>query len=100
MRIRFADKDSQEALQEIKDALGGRKLGKIVSFDMQDDELTVTIKKMGKSTLEFSNNSAANQTEWELTNEKIALAHKPFRDEMIQKLTKVVHSIGGEVTDL
>lgn len=100
MKIYFENKEPEKALQDIQNALIGRKLGKLVTFDLHDNDLTVTIHKMGKSHLEFSYKNTINgKMEWELTSEKIALAHRAFKNEVMEKLIKIVNSIGGEVVN-
>lgn len=98
MKIKFKEDRPAEILEEIKENLGGRKLGKIVEFEMDGKNLKVTIKKMGKSYLEFTHAPDNGGLQWELTDEKIALSHKAFKGEVLEKITRVVNQIGGEVT--
>ena len=97
MKICFENKDPETALEDLQAALLGRKLGDMISFDLDHSQLRVTIKKMGKSTLEFSGQSNGGGTDWELTSEKIALAHRAFKDEMLEKLGKIIDSVGGQL---
>lgn len=99
MKIRFKEKAPQAALADIKKALEGRKLGELVAFNLEKDDLTVTIQKMGKSVLEFTKNPASKggDLEWDLTSEKIALTHKAFKGEVIDKITKIIQGVGGQV---
>ena len=46
MHIHFKEKDPSKVLASIREAMGDRELGKIVSFDMDTSSLTVTISKL------------------------------------------------------
>ena len=97
MRFSFRQGTPEEIVARLEDKLEGRKLGKMVSFDLSGNNLEVTIKKMGKSSLYFQGSSKGKGTEWELEDEKIALTHRAFKGEVLSKITKIVEQIGGEV---
>lgn len=92
------DLEPTEVVERIKNELGGRKLGKILTFEISETELNVTIKKMGTSTLSFTRSSDSENINWVLSKEKIALTHRPLKSDMIEKLTAVIKKTGGEVT--
>ena len=97
VNITYKEGSPEEILSAIKEKLGGRKLGKMVTFELEGADLTVTIKKMGTSHLNFKNYSADNGVEWRLEKEKIALSHRAFKSEVLEKLTHVVEQTGGEI---
>lgn len=97
MRISFKDIKPSDVLEQIREKLDGRKLGDMVHFELRGTDLEVTIKKMGTSTLTFKNVGKGDHIEWELTSEKIALAHKAFKGDVMEKITKVVTQVGGKV---
>ncbi len=99
MKINFSDTDPQKILKNITDALGGRELANIVDFNFEGKDLIVTISKFGTSVLTFSNRAANNGLQYELTSEKIAFAHRAFKDEVKQKLFKVIQNAGGSVLE-
>lgn len=98
MKITYKKKDPQEILSLIEERLGGRKLAKILSFKLEGNDLFVTIKKMGTSQLNFSHVENQGEITWTLTKEKIALSHKAFKGEVLNKLAKVVSDTGGQLS--
>jgi hypothetical protein len=97
MKVLFQETDRSKVLADIKSALGDRKLSEMVSFAMTTGNLEVTISKFGTSTLQFSEKPVANGLEYSLANEKIAFAHKAFKDEVTQKILRVIEKAGGKV---
>lgn len=97
MHIHFKEKDPSKVLASIREAMGDRELGKIVSFDMDTSSLTVTISKLGKSTLTFLKKASDIGVELVLDNEKIALTHKAFKNEVTDKIMKIIEKAGGSV---
>ena len=98
MKIKFNSQDRKKILQDIRDTMGGRQLAEMVSFDMSAGSLTVTISKMGKSTLDFEESADGDGLVYDLRKEKIAFTHKPFKDEVTKKIMDVVTKAGGIVT--
>ena len=99
MKLHFPKGNPQEIITQIEDKLDGRKLGKIVRFTLSGHDLEVTIKKVGTSSLFFMGASTNGGFDWVLEKEKIALAHKAFRSEMLKKIAKIVDQIGGKMID-
>lgn len=99
MKISFKENDPNKVLKSITDALGGRELGKMVDMRFEGKDLVVTISKLGTSTLVFSNKAAKDGLQYELTTEKIAFAHRAFKDDVKEKLFKVITGAGGKVQD-
>lgn len=97
MEIQFKDKDTKAVIEGIKNKLDGRKLGDLLEIEADGEDIRVTIRKMGTSTLEFSHQKTKEGHSWELSKEKIALTHKAFRGEIIEKLTHIVDSLGGKI---
>ncbi|SMF21607.1 hypothetical protein [Pseudobacteriovorax antillogorgiicola] len=97
MKITFPESETKTVVDNLKDAMGERALSKIVSFEINGDDLTVTLSKLGKSTLHFSRQSASEGSTFTLTKEKIALAHKALKGEVTQKIIKVIEKAGGSV---
>jgi hypothetical protein len=98
MKIKFPQQDNQEIVSNICNALGGRELGKIVDFKVVGNDLNVTISKMGTSELLFSGTKTASGWEYQLSKEKIAFTHRPFKDDVIAKIRSVIISCGGTVS--
>jgi hypothetical protein len=98
MDVKFPEKDLGVIIEKIKTALGGRELGKMVSFDQKGNEMIVTISKFGTSTLTFAKKASADGCHLKLENEKIAFAHKALKGEVTEKIVKVIQQAGGTVT--
>lgn len=97
MVIYFQDKDPKVILDSINQAMGDRALKKIVSFELDDSTLFVDIKKMGTSRLTFEMEENTSGITCTLQKEKIALAHRAFKDEVTEKILKIIQKAGGKV---
>ena len=97
MEIYFKDKNAKEVIEGIKDKLGGRKLGDLLEIEADGDDIRVTIRKMGTSTLEFSHQEKKDGHTWAPSKEKLALTHRAFKGEILEKLTNIIDSMGGKV---
>jgi len=97
MIISYKEGQPEEILSQIREKLGGRKLGQMLQFHLEGGDLDVTIKKMGTSRLSFEQMSDGPSLRWELKSEKIALSHRAFKGEVLEKLTKVIQQTGGTV---
>jgi hypothetical protein len=98
MQIQFPDNDPQAIVKKLEDAMGGRALAKMVNFDMSGNELIVTISKLGTSTLHFKCDHTPKGCHFALSKEKIALAHRPLKGEVTEKIVKVIQKAGGQVS--
>ncbi|WP_141735360.1 hypothetical protein [Oligoflexus tunisiensis] len=98
MQIQFSENDPQAVIQKLQDAMGGRQLAKMVNFDMSGNEMIVTISKLGTSTLHFKCDQTPQGCHFALTKEKIALAHRPLKGEVTEKIVKVIQRAGGQVS--
>lgn len=99
MKIGFDKHSPAEAVAALENNLSGRKLGSMVSFELDTNELVVVISKLGKSKLNFSVNKAGQNTEFNLASEKIALSHRALKDSVIEKLEKVIVESGGKILE-
>lgn len=98
MKVEFQEKDRKKVLAAIESAMGGRKLAEMVNFNLKPGVLEVVISKLGTSTLTFSETESAQGLSYNLSNEKIAFTHRAFKDEVTQKIAKVIEQAGGKVT--
>ena len=98
MEVDFELSDRDQILANIKKAMGGRQLSKMVDFDMQSGEMVVTISKLGKSKLVFSEKTNDKGLTYTLSKEKIAFAHKAFKDDVTDKIIGVIEQAGGTVS--
>lgn len=77
----------------------GRALGDIVSLGEEGGNLIVKISKLGTSTLQFDRSEQGDDTIFTLSVEKIAFAHKAFKDEVKSKLVHLIEKSGGKVLE-
>ena len=98
MKVFFPDKDPKAILGKIKEAFGGRELGKIVEFSTSSSNLLVTISKLGTSTLKFDREDKDEGIEYTLSKESIAFTHRAFKDDITDKIVRVLEQAGGKVT--
>ena len=98
MKVYFIEKNRDKILASIKEALGDRELAKLVHFNMNVGSLDVVISKLGTSTLQFTEEETTLGMEYRLTSEKIAFAHRAFKDEVTKKIVRVIERAGGKVT--
>ena len=98
MQIQFPDQDPNAIIQKLQDALGGRQLSKMVSFQLNAGEMVVTIAKLGTSSLHFTCKATEKGCHFSLTKEKIALTHRALKGDVTEKIVKVIEKAGGQVT--
>ena len=99
MEIKFPkDKKTEDIIKTLEEQLDGRKLGQMVQFSSEDGNLKVLINKLGKSTLEFCRADDDDDACFKLEKEKIAFAHRAFKDDITQKIMQVIEKIGGKVS--
>lgn len=97
MKVLFTEKDRNKILARIKEAMGSRKLAEMVEFGLKPGELEITISKMGTSILRFQEKAIDQGLQYELATEKIAFTHRAFKDEVKDKILKVVEAAGGKL---
>ena len=98
MKAFFKGMDLAAIKTALETAMKGRRLGELTRLDVTGNRLSATISKMGTSTLVFEGASRDGGTELSLTQEKLALTHRPLRGEVKDKLSRVVEQAGGTVT--
>ncbi len=97
MKILFNKKSNSAVIEDIKKTMEGRSLGDLVSLEESNGGLLVKISKLGTSTLQFDRVDQGDQSTYTLTTEKIAFAHRAFKDEVTSKLIQVIEKSGGTV---
>lgn len=97
MNIHFPAQSLAEVISKIETALSGRSLGDMVSFNEKPSAIEVVISKLGTSTLTFDAKKNKDGFDLNLAQEKIAFAHRAFKDEVKSKLVSVIEKAGGKV---
>lgn len=99
MKIQFPSQSTSDIINSLKKELSGRSLGDLVSLDSSGHDLIMKISKLGTSSLIFSRSENPGAVVFTLTSEKIAFAHKAFKDDVKQKLQQVIIKVGGTVLE-
>lgn len=90
--------DSPDAfIAKVMTAIGGRDLGKIVSFKHASGEMSVIFSKLGTTEIKYSVDQTGEGFKAALKSEKVALAHRPFRSDIEGKLISVMKKLGARV---
>lgn len=97
MKVYFEGKDRHKILDNIKVAMGDRRLAEMVQFSLEDGNLNVTISRLGTSVIHFSEQETGTGLEYALKSEKIALTHRGFKDEVREKILRCLEKAGGKV---
>ncbi len=98
MKAFFKDMDPQAIVAALTKAMAGRKLADLTRLAITPTAIVATVSKMGTSTLTFTTRAQDGGTEVSLTEEKLALTHRPLRSEVKDKFVKLVEKAGGVVT--
>ena len=99
MKIKFTKQPNSEIISALQKTMEGRALGQIVSVGEEGGNLIVKISKLGTSTLQFDRSEQGNDLIFTLSVEKIAFAHKAFKDEVKSKFVSVIEKSGGKVLE-
>jgi hypothetical protein len=99
MKLKFKKQSNQAIIKSLEDAMAGRNLKDLISLEDQDNCLVVKISKLGTSTLTFSRTDHGEDAQFILSSEKIAFAHKAFKNDVTDKLIHIIKKAGGEVIE-
>lgn len=84
-------------VQKVTESLSGRELGKIVTLNTAPSEVSIIFSKLGKSEVVYNLTSSDNGFKCEFKSEKIALTHRPLRNDIESKLARVLEENGASV---
>jgi hypothetical protein len=99
MKIKFPKKANSDIITALRKTMEGRSLGELVTLGEEDGNLIVKISKLGTSTLQFDRSETPHDAVFTLSSEKIAFAHKAFKDDVKAKLVQVIEKSGGTVLE-
>ena len=99
MKVQFALQSNSSIVILIRKTMEGRALGELVSIDEEGGHLVVKISKFGTSTLQFQRSDKGEHAVFTLASEKIAFAHKAFKDEVKSKFLHVIEKSGGTILE-
>lgn len=97
MKIQFPKQSNADVIASLQKVLSGRAIGDMISLEDKGASMLMKISKLGTSTLTFSRSEAGDKVIYTLSEEKIAFAHRAFKDEVKDKLTSVVEKAGGQM---
>ena len=97
MKIQFPKLSNAEIISSLQKVLSGRSLGDLVSIEDLGNSMVMKISKLGTSSLTFSRAESDKEVTYTLTDEKIAFAHRAFKDDVKEKLVHVVEKAGGKM---
>lgn len=99
LKIHFDLKDPEEVVKLIQDQLAHHEMKKNIAFDLDDDELIVTISKLGTSKLIFREEPSTKGLTFVLASQKVALAHRAFKEEVKESIKEFVIEAGGSIDE-
>ena len=79
--------------------MGDRTLSEMVAFEIDKNQMIITISKLGTSTLTFARLDETERVFFTKISEKIAFTHKAFKGDVTQALVKIVKKAGGTVEE-
>jgi hypothetical protein len=100
MKVQFAKQSTQTIITGLRQAMDGRALGDMVSIDEERGGLLVKISKLGTSSLQFDRSENGEFAVFTLSEEKIAFAHRAFKDEVKSKLVHIIEKSGGKILEV
>ena len=87
-----------EFIEGVRKALAGRELGKLATFGVSGNTITVTFSKLGTTELVYDVIAKGSGFLATLKSEKVAFAHRPFRGNIESKLRGVMERCGSKKT--
>lgn len=99
MKISFPKQEPKKIISAIKKAMGDRTLSEMVEFEIDKNQMIITISKLGTSTLTFARLDETERMFFTKIGEKIAFTHKAFKGEVTDALVKIVKKAGGTVEE-
>lgn len=99
MKVQFTKQSNQTIISGLRQAMDGRAISDMVSIDEERGGLQVKISKLGTSTLQFDRSENGEFAVFTLTEEKIAFAHRAFKDDVKSKLVHIIEKSGGKVLE-
>lgn len=99
MKVQFSKQPNQTIIAALRKTMDGRALGDMVTVDEERGGLCVKISKLGTSSLQFDRTDDGDFAVFTLSEEKIAFAHRAFKDDVKSKLVHVIEKSGGKILE-
>lgn len=90
-----SDSSPDVFLVKVREALTGRALGQIASLSREGQELVVKFSRLGTSEVRYRIDTVGAGFRATKSSEKIALAHRAFRDDIESRLQKTLEKLGA-----
>jgi hypothetical protein len=97
MIISFKNTSPQEAVDSVSSGLSDWDFGRHISLELKGSKLTLTIKKLGTSKIEFNVTGDKEKTIFNKSSETITLSHKAIRPMVESKLITIIEKQNGSV---
>ncbi len=85
---------TRSAIKAMGQALQGESWGEWIHFAADGSDITVTVQKLGTSTMRFARGADGRFT---LSDKTVALAHRMFQNDVRERIKRLIGSIGGTV---
>lgn len=96
--IEHANLSANQLIDSIKTRIAERQLGKLMTFQLDENWLTVTFKRAGTSTVQFEVlPHGEGLARLRVFKFEVAPLHADFRTEVEYKVTKLLKSLGATI---
>jgi hypothetical protein len=99
MKVQFTKQSNELIISALKKTMDGRAISDLVSIGEDKGGLLVKISKLGTSTLQFDRSDNDEFAVFTLSEEKIAFAHRAFKDDVKSKLVHIIEKSGGKILE-
>ena len=99
MDVIFKSLDLQEILAKVNQNLRKSPLNKMVHLTLDENQLIMTVSKLGKSRIYMEVLQWESETRFTVKREDIRPQHKPLRPFVVDSICNVLEQSGGTVKD-
>jgi hypothetical protein len=99
MKVQFSKQSNEIIITALRKTMEGRALNDLVTIGEENGGLLIQISKLGTSTLQFDRTENGDFAIFTLSQEKIAFAHRAFKDDVKSKLAHIIEKSGGKVIE-
>jgi hypothetical protein len=98
MKIYFKEYQPLDVAKKLRNNLAKHSSKGWIDLKLQKNKIIITVSKLGTSKIFFSSSSyGAKGCCWELTDMKVAFAHKLYREDFKSRTVKFFQQAGGIV---
>ncbi len=93
--IRFPREEREAILKRLREAMQGSLWTPCITLEFDGSILLIKVQKLGLSLIRYQERQTETHLIYEALDEKIAWAHRPFREEVESFLLNAVAAAGG-----